>query len=143
MLSEVDFLQKLLHTGTFKFILDEIKKFAVLRSVALLQHRDIWVGDTDASIHCMNDMMEACNAYDPPDITTLGQHNASAFFNIVDSDVTKYGNELVATCLINVKYNNKSNINLESMIGLLMQCIFTILEDKAKCIIFARIYSCY
>ncbi len=115
-----------------KLSLDEIESVAVLRSMALLQHRDIWVGDTGASVHCTNDIVWAHNVQEPPSVTTLGQHGtaatASKLVDIGGHWCDQYGDELVQACLTNVWYNPKLNFNLAS-IGLFKKCGFTMTGD--------------
>ncbi len=58
-LSEVTVPRPLFRPSMSKFSLDEIENVALPQSMALLRHRDIWVGDTGASVHCTNDIVGA------------------------------------------------------------------------------------
>ncbi len=77
-LSEVIAPQPLFRPNTSEFELDEIDNVAVPQSMALLQHKDIWVGDTGVSVHCMNNITGAHDIREPPSVTTLGQHGTAA-----------------------------------------------------------------
>ncbi len=140
-LSEVTVPRPLFHPSTSEFLLDEVENVAVPRSMALLRHRDIWVGDTGASVHCTNDMVGAHNIREPPTVTTLGQHGAAAtaskLVDIHGQWCDQYGDELVPACLTKVRYNPKSNFNLAS-IGLFMQRGFTMTGDDTRGIILQK-----
>ncbi len=86
----------------------------------LFQHRDIWVGNTGASVLCTNNIVGAHNVHKPPLVTTLGQHDtavtASKLAKIYGQWCNQYGDELAPACLINVRYNPKSNFNLASIV---------------------------
>ncbi len=102
----------------------------------LLQHRDIWVGEIGAFLHCTNDMVGAHDAHKPPLVTK--KHGtaatASKLVVICGQWCDQYGDELVPACLTNVQYNPKSNFNLSSK-GLFMQWCVRISGDDTCCII--------
>ncbi len=96
--------------------------------MALLQHKDIWVGGTGASTHCTNDIVGVQNVCEPSSETTLGQLGTSAtpskLVYILRQLYDQYGEELVLACLTKFRYNPKSCFNLAS-VWLFMQCGYT------------------
>ena len=60
-------------SGT-KCCLSKIEKLAVPARVALLQSTNIWVGDSGASVHCMNKRDGGSNIHKGSGPGTLGTH---------------------------------------------------------------------
>ncbi len=58
-LSKVTVQRPLFRPSTSEFSLDEIETVAVPQSMASLRHRDIWVGNTGASVHYTNNIVGA------------------------------------------------------------------------------------
>ncbi len=79
--------------------------------MALLQHRDVWVGKIGTSVHCTNDIVGAHNVCEPPSVTTLEQHGtatiASKLVDIHGKWCDQYKDEFVPVCLTNVQYDSK------------------------------------
>ena len=58
-----------------KCCLSKIEKQAVAAKVALLQSTSIWICDSGASVHCMDDKMGGINIHEGGIIGTMGDHD--------------------------------------------------------------------
>ena len=69
-------------SGT-KCCLNKIEKPAVLARGTLLQSANIWVGDSGASIHCMNDRCRGSNIHEGSGTGTIGAHGKAMTASII------------------------------------------------------------
>ena len=99
--------------------LSKIENLAVPARVALLQSTNIWVGDSEASVHCVNDRCRGSNIHEDSGTGTLGAHGeATTASSIMDTAATwcnTFGKEQLKAKLQDVQYNPKSNFNLFSI----------------------------
>ena len=98
--------------------LSKIEKLAVLARVVLLQSANIWVGDSEASVHCTNDRTKCTNIHKGSVIDTMCAHGeamtASSIMDIPGTWCNKFSKEQLKATLKDVQYNLKSNFNLFS-----------------------------
>ena len=100
--------------------LSKIEKLAVPVRVALLYSINILIGDSGASVHCMNDRGEGNKLHDGSGTGTMGAHGkvmtASSIMDIARIWCIKFGKEQLKVMLKDVQYNPKSNFSL-SVLG--------------------------
>ena len=96
-----------------------LQKLAVPARVALLQRVNIWVGNSRASVHFMNDRHGGSNLCEGSGTGTIGAHGkamtASNIMDIAGTWCNKFDKEHLKTMLKDVQYNPKSNFILFSI----------------------------
>ena len=65
-------------------------KLAVPINVAFLQHINIWVNESRASVHCRNDRAVGINIHESGSGGTVGMHNEAMTANNI-MDINKLG----------------------------------------------------
>ena len=102
-----------------KCCLSKNEKLAVPSRVAMLQSANIWVGDSGASVHCINDRCRGSNTCKGSGTGTMGAHGkamtVSSIMDIVGTWCNKFGEEQLKAKLKDVQCNPKSNFNFFSI----------------------------